>query len=76
MKLPNKVFSFEQSILAPIPSTLTELDGRAAEILELYLHVHQSFPHIGPQDFADMLSVLYVLDAIDIDSHGKARRAR
>lgn len=75
MKLPNKIFPYDQSILAPIPATVEALTAHPTRILDLYQHVHRVYPHIAPQDFADMLSVLYALQAITVDESGVIHNA-
>lgn len=64
MLLPNKLFSFNQSVLSKIPIFLKSLDEPQTP-KELY------FNHVeyikSPMEFMDVLDCLYALSKIDID---------
>ncbi|MED4040985.1 ABC-three component system middle component 7 [Niallia taxi] len=71
MKLPNKLFSFKESIISKFPIVLNELNGKEyITISQLYLNLINEFDDIS--EFIELLECLYTLGKIDYDD--KLRR--
>lgn len=68
MILPNKLFSYNQSVLSKIPSFLESLD-RPQTPKELYLNMRNAIS--SPMEFMDVLDCLYALYKIEIDHEGR-----
>lgn len=71
MLLPNKLFSYNQSVLSKLPAFLTELDNPTTP-KDLYKSMHNAIT--GPMEFIDVLDCLYALNKIDIDNEGRLYR--
>lgn len=66
MKLPNKLFSYEESIISKFPIVLNELNGKEyITIYQLYINVIKKFD--GISEFMQLLECLYALGKIDCD---------
>lgn len=64
MRLPNKLFSYEESTLANLPVVLTELEDGPLPVLELLERVR---PTIGDAaEFLDTMICLYALGAVEL----------
>lgn len=68
MLLPNKLFSYNQSIISKFPIFMNILD-RAQTPKELYQSLQNSIN--SPMEFIDVLDCLYALSKIDIDTEGR-----
>lgn len=68
MLLPNKLFSYNQSILSKLPPLLRMLDEPQKPI-DLY-HAMQLTTD-SPREFMEILDCLYALGKIDLDSEGR-----
>ncbi|CAB0526172.1 hypothetical protein CIP107503_02126 [Corynebacterium diphtheriae] len=64
MRLPNKLFSFEESTLANLPVILEQLKSHPLGILELFRSVESTLG--GPDEFLDTMMCLYALGAVEI----------
>jgi len=65
MLLPNKLFSYNQSIFSKFPVVLTELKSRPMSVHELYKKVIRKMS--GVNEFVETLDCLYALGKIDYD---------
>ncbi|ETJ98397.1 ABC-three component system middle component 7 [Propionimicrobium sp. BV2F7] len=65
MRLPNKLFSFEESTLANLPVILQLLESGPMPVLDLYHGVEASFG--GVDEFLDTMECLYALGAVEIN---------
>ena len=73
MKLPNKLFSYNESILSKFPIVLNELNEKEyITIYQLYVNVIGKFDSVS--EFLEALECLYALRKIDYDF--KLRRIR
>ena len=68
MLLPNKLFSYNQSILSKLPIFLRSLDEPQSP-KALYHNLINSIS--SPMEFMDVLDCLYTLCEIDIDKEGR-----
>lgn len=68
MLLPNKLFSYTQSVFSKLPAFLESLDTPLS-VEELYQAMQDQIH--GPLEFMDVLDCLYALSKIDIDDKGK-----
>ncbi|MDK7699097.1 ABC-three component system middle component 7 [Cutibacterium avidum] len=64
MRLPNKLFSFEESTLANLPVILEPLESGPMAVLDLYRSVETALG--GPDEFLDTMMCLYALGAVEI----------
>lgn len=64
MKLPNKLFSFEESTLANLPVVLGPLESGPMAVLDLFRSVDNTLG--GPDEFLDTMICLYALGAVEI----------
>lgn len=73
MKLPNKLFSYRESVISKFPIILSILvrEGHLT-IYELYIHVNNKFDSIT--EFIDVIECLFVLGKIEYDY--QSRRVR
>lgn len=66
MKLPNKLFSYKESLISKFPIVLNELNEKEyVTIYQLYLNLIKEFDSIS--EFIDSLDCLYALGKIDYD---------
>ena len=65
MLLPNKLYSYEESVLSKLPFLLTVLRQTPISVLELYQKSSAKFS--GVSEFIDALDCLYALGRIDFD---------
>lgn len=66
MKLPNKLFSYKESIISKFPIVLNELNGKEyITIYQLYLNVIREFNSVS--EFIESLECLYTLGKVDYD---------
>lgn len=67
MKLPNKLFSYKESIISKFPIILQKLsDKKDISIFDLYRDTNQNFEDIS--EFLETLDCLYALGKLDYDS--------
>ncbi len=71
MLLPNKLFSYNQSVLSKLPAFLTALD-KPINPKALYQSV-RGVP-MSPIEFMEILDCLYALNKIAIDNEGRLYR--
>ncbi len=65
MKFPNKVTSYNESILPIIVEILNYLKSKPSNITELYLHLKKK--QVAFVDFTDAMDCAYALGKIDMD---------
>lgn len=68
MLLPNKLFSYNHSVLSKLPTFLTALD-KPTNPKYLYLSMKNIIK--SPMEFMEVLDCLYALNKIDIDNEGR-----
>lgn len=68
MLLPNKLFSYNQSVLSKLPIFLRSLDEPQSP-KALYHNLSNTF--CSPMEFMDVLDCLYAFSKIDIDKEGR-----
>lgn len=67
IKLPNKLYSYNESIISKFAPILKELECRELTVLELYSKFENTIPTLS--DFIDTLCCLYALDVIEINKN-------
>ena len=65
MLLPNKLFSYNESILSKCPTVLKELKKGSLGVHELYQKVMSDLS--GVNEYIDVLDCLYALHKIEYD---------
>ena len=65
MRLPNKLYSYEESTLSKFPIVLRALRDSDSGVTELYERIKKSVP--GVSEYMEILDSLYALGKIDID---------
>jgi hypothetical protein len=65
MLLPNKLFSYNESILCKFPAVLKELKKEPLRVQELYQKVKTNLT--GVNEYIDVLDCLYALHKIEYD---------
>lgn len=65
MLLPNKLYSYNESILSRFPMVLKELKKQPMSVHELYQKVISKLD--GVNEFIDVLDCLYALHKIEYD---------
>lgn len=65
MLFPNKLFSYNESILPKLPVVLKELKKQPLGVRELYKKVVRSLD--GVNEYIDVLDCLYALHRIEYD---------
>nr|WP_304352484.1 ABC-three component system middle component 7 [Bifidobacterium catenulatum] len=65
MRLPNKLYSYEESTLSKFPIVLRALRDSDSGVTELYERIKKSVPDVS--EYMEMLDSLYALGKIDID---------
>lgn len=63
MKLPNKVTSYQESILSKFNVLLDEMCNRDVSLKELYSATYQNFSDMS--EFIDVLDVLFALNKLE-----------
>lgn len=64
MPLPNKIFSYEQSILSKMPVILEVLQNGNVSVEELYKFMKTKTDNVS--EFIEILDCLFVLDKIQL----------
>lgn len=72
MLLPNKLISYDQSILPKIPIVLKELKSSPMSVHKLYKRVIKKMS--GVNEFIDTLDCLYALGKIEFDEEKEVLR--
>lgn len=72
MLLPNKLISYDQSILPKLPVVLKELKNGPLSVYELYKRVTKKMS--GVSEFIDTLDYLYALGKIEFDEEEEVLR--
>ena len=65
MRLPNKLYSYEESTLSKFPIVLRALRDSDSGVTELYERIKTSVPDVS--EYKEILDSLYALGKIDID---------
>ena len=65
MRLPNKLYSNEESTLSKFPIVLRALRDSDSGVTELYERIKKSVPDVS--EYMEILDSLYALGKIDID---------
>jgi hypothetical protein len=65
MRLPNKLYSYEESTLSKFPIVLRALRDSDSGVTELYERIKKSVPDVS--EYVEILDSLYALGKIDID---------
>lgn len=65
MRLPNKLYSYEESTLSKFPIVLRALRDSDSGVTELYERIKKSVPDVS--ECMEILDSLYALGKIDID---------
>jgi len=66
MRLPSKIFSFEESAISKFPTFMAALQNNPLSPRELYVAVKSKTENIG--EFLEILDCLYALGKIDYDN--------
>lgn len=65
MRLPNKLYSYEESTLSKFPIVLRALRDSDSGVTDLYERIKKSVPDVS--EYMEILDSLYALGKIDID---------
>lgn len=65
MRLPNKLYSYEESTLSKFPIVLRALRDSDSGVTELYERIKKSVPDVS--EYMEILDSLYAFGKIDID---------
>ena len=65
MRLPNKLYSYEESTLSKFPIVLRALRDSDSGVTELYERIKKSVPDVS--EYMEILDSLYALGKIDSD---------
>lgn len=72
MLLPNKLFSYNESIISKFPSILQILKNSPYSVSELYKKVQGNVT--GVNEYMEILDCLYALNKIDYDEEAEVLR--
>jgi hypothetical protein len=72
MLLPNKLFSYNESIISKFPSILQILKKSPCSVSELYQRVQGNVT--GVNEYMEILDCLYALNKIDYDEEAEVSR--
>lgn len=68
MKLPNKLFSYKESVISKFPLILEKVsEEKNISIMDLYCTVNGKFEDVS--EFLEALDCLYLLGKIEYDSN-------
>lgn len=70
MKFPNKVVSYNESIISKFPIVLSVLIEKDYSVEELYFKLKTNFNNIN--DFLDVLDCLFALEKININRNTRS----
>ena len=65
MLLPNKLFTYSESIISKFPIVLEKMEHKEYGVTELYIELNDKM--IGVSEYMDVLDCLYALGAIEYD---------
>ena len=65
MLLPNKIFSYNESVLSKFSPLLTELANSPQSVANLYWLIRQQVPDVS--EYIEILACLYALRRIEYD---------
>ncbi len=65
MRLPSKLFSYDNSVLSCFPIVLSTLKVKPTPVFELYQLVSNKVENVA--EFLEVLDALYLLNKIDLD---------
>ena len=69
MRLPNKLYSYHESILSKFPVVLRALRERDFTVGDLYLYVRNYI--VDASEYLQIIDCLYALNRIDYDEEGE-----
>lgn len=72
MRLPNKIISFNKSVISKFPLFLAALKHKDIPVSGLYKTVHKEVEDVG--DFLEILDCLYALGSIEYDPETRLLR--
>ena len=72
MRLPNKLYSYEESALSKFPLVLKALRRSDSGVTELYGRIKKVVPDVS--EYIEILDCLYALGKIDIDDKEEVLR--
>lgn len=67
INFPNKLYSYNESIISKFVVIINELNSCNATVCELYDKLNNHFPNIN--DYIDALSCLYALNKIELENN-------
>lgn len=65
MLLPNKIFTYNESILSKFPFVLKELSNSPQSVITLYMKIQPLISDVG--EYIEILDSLYALQKIEYD---------
>lgn len=65
MLMPNKLFTYEDSVMSKLPVVIKELQKEPVTVKELYRKTGKSMENVN--EFIDVLDCLYILNRIRYD---------
>jgi hypothetical protein len=69
MKLPSKLFSYEESIFPKFPLILKIINQEPIKVKELYYQVSRHFE--SPAEFIETLDALYALNRVEFNEESE-----
>lgn len=72
MLLPDKLFTYSESVLSKFPLILDIIKKRPIKVKELYVVVNEKVS--GTSEFLDVLDCLYALGKVEYDSKEEVLR--
>lgn len=67
--MPNKLYSYQKSTLALMPTVLKELEDSSKSVKDIYLSLYPILDDVT--DFLGVMDSLYALGKIDISDEGE-----
>ena len=69
MRLPNKLYSYNESVLSKFPVVLRALQERDFSVGDLYLYIRNYI--VDASEYLQIIDCLYALNRIDYDKEGE-----
>ncbi|HGA3926245.1 TPA: ABC-three component system middle component 7 [Streptococcus agalactiae] len=69
MQLPNKLYSYQKSILAYLPRVLHEIKMGNSNVKDIFHTISEELE--DPTDFLSIMDCLYTLNAIEMTNEGE-----
>lgn len=69
MRLPNKLYSYNESVLSKFPVVLRALQERDFSVGDLYLYIRNYIADAS--EYLQIIDCLYALNRIDYDKEGE-----